>query len=92
MNKVRIGCVAIGTSVVFNNNGLLENVHVVTLTNDQESDKYPNGERRIKTVVVADSTQDIKYPFFSSFDRLCYILKDSVELGPNRYSILFDDN
>ena len=86
--QVRIGCLAIGTSVVFNNDGTLEDIHIVTRPLDEET---PLGDREIKTVVVANSTQDVKYPFFHSFDRLCYILKDNVEVTPNRHSILFDE-
>lgn len=86
--KVRIGRLAIGTSVVFHNDGMIEDVHIITLLEEHELSKTANGSHRIKTVVIADSTQDIKYPFFHDFDRECYILEST----PSRHDLLFDED
>jgi hypothetical protein len=80
LKSAKIGNVAIGTQVVFHNDGLTEDIHIIVKSDDTAG--------LIKTVVVADEVQDVKYPFTHDPGKEAFILKTV----PTRQELLFDED
>lgn len=89
LKSAKISTVAIGTQVVFHNDGLLEDIHtVVGVVSRGIDDRRPLvvGEGRIRTVVNAGP--DIEYPFTQDPNIEAFILK----VAPTRQELLFDED
>jgi len=76
LDRILIGQANIGEQIVFHNDGLVEDIHVI---------RASDGSTVITEVRVKDT--EYIYAFAHDFDRPCYLLK----YAPSRIELLFDE-
>ena len=84
LKSAKISTLAIGTQVVFYNDGSLEDIHVIQGVTEENS--VIGNKGRMKTTVKVNT--QLEYPFTQDIDRVVFVLK----AAPTRQDLLFDES